>query len=634
TNIVKYDPSKYCHNLRKLEQDLTHVVPVSELTWHLEGGDDSISKKRQGEFPVTPKLPKKLRQLGSEDLNGTIGLPSGCPSQLNISSSQRSTKSNELCKLFPSISKTSGRDLPLGKSSVHRDIYQKSMNVFDGNSDSEEEIRAVIKKEMERQKAEKSVETESDPLEIVGDDFKLKYNTHWSLHNTDTMKKLHKGSSREQESMECDNGYDSADTDEIIAVSRSPELSSRKTTILEDCKQVQLRKNNDQEILSNKKYDLVNDSSLKTHNLKEEKIRREGKKRKSKIPASQSITVNSTNKTRASENSYSESEELESDTSSVYESMMQNCYRLELTLDDLKALAAENADTSVEGADNTQSSSECSVEENAKGTVTYNRKHSKILPALKKCICPDDIVAALLEGEENAEEESAKEQNNPSLKYQPFRGMASLCEKELTKDSLGLKKSSLGNLDFESCFSRSAEESSASKNTPLRSLGVSAEKRHNVHGGQLEELSDAAVLACKSKQPICRPPLEEKSKYVNSQQEDGKAEWGDTVPSVDESEDDSSNMDNNAPVSQEHIKGQLKSPRLQSKKLKRDVSNENGKISVSESKELCCHVTASKEPDTSKKQLQDNQRRLAALEERQKERQLQKKLIQGALSNL
>ena len=32
--------------------------------------------------------------------------------------------------------------------------------------------------------------------------------------------------------------------------------------------------------------------------------------------------------------------------------------------------------------------------------------------------------------------------------------------------------------------------------------------------------------------------------------------------------------------------------------------------------------------------MEDNQKRLAALEERQKERQLQKKLIQGALSNL
>uniref|UniRef100_A0A8B9QRV8 Nucleolar protein 8 n=1 Tax=Apteryx owenii TaxID=8824 RepID=A0A8B9QRV8_APTOW len=583
-NIVKYDPSKYCHNLRKLEQDLIHVVPVSKLTWHLEGRDDSISKKRQGQFPVTKKPPKKQRQLGGEELNGTILLPSGCQSQSkNISSSQliqrSKSKSIEMSKLFPSIRKTSGRDLLSDKSNVSRAISQKNiMSVSDSNSDSEEEIRAMIKKEMGIQKAETNVETESDHLEIVGDDFELKYNTHWSLDNPDTMKKVIKGSSREKESMECDNGYDSADTDEIIAVSKTPDLSKN--------------------------------------------IRREGKKRKSKIFALQSATVNSIDKTSDGESSYSESEEGESDTSSVYESMMQNCYRLDLTLDDLKALATENTEASVEDADNTQSSSECSVKENAKGNVTYNKKHSKIPPVRKKkCICPDDIVAALLEGEENDDEESTKGQNNSGLKYQPFRGMGSLCEKELTKDSTGLKKRSVGNLGFEACFSCCGEESSASKNTPLHSLQVSPEKKQHVGCDQLKELSDAAIVADKSDQPICRPHLREKSKCVNSQQEDRKSEGRDAIPSADESEDESSNMDSNALTSEEHIKGRLKSPKLLSKKLERDVK-------------LCFLATASKEPDRKKKQLQDNQRRLAALEERQKERELQKKLIQGALSNL
>ncbi|XP_067159277.1 nucleolar protein 8 [Apteryx mantelli] len=639
--IVKYDPSKYCHNLRKLEQDLTHVVPVSKLTWHLEGRDDSISKKRQGQFPVTKKPPKKQRQLGGEELNGTIVLPSGCQSQSkNISSSQliqrSKSKSIEMSKLFPSIHKTSGRDLLSDKSNVSRAISQKNiMSVSDSNSDSEEEIRAMIKKEMGIQKAETNVETESDHLEIVGDDFELKYNTHWSLDNPDTMKKVIKGSSREKEYMECDNGYDSADTDEIIAVSKTPDLSSRKTTILEDCKQVNVERRADKEILANKNCGLVNDSSLKTHNLKEENIRREGKKRKSKIFALQSATVNSIDKTSDGESSYSESEEGESDTSSVYESMMQNCYRLDLTLDDLKALATENTEASVEDADNTQSSSECSVKENAKGNVTYNKKHSKIPPVpKKKCICPDDIVAALLEGEENDDEESTKGQNNSGLKYQPFRGMGSLCEKELTKDSTGLKKRSVGNLGFEAYFSCCGEESSASKNTPLHSLQVSPEKKQHVGCDQLKELSDAAIVADKSDQPICRPHLREKSKCVNSQQEDRKSEGRDAIPSADESEDESSNMDSNALTSEEHIKGRLKSPKLLSKKLERDVSNENGKTSIPESKELCFLATASKEPDRKKKQLQDNQRRLAALEERQKERELQKKLIQGALSNL
>ncbi|XP_009327548.1 PREDICTED: nucleolar protein 8 [Pygoscelis adeliae] len=647
--IVKYDPSKYCHNLRKLEPDLTHVVPISELTWHLEGRDDSINKKQQGEFPVTKKPPKKLRQLGSEALNGAVVHSSGCQSRSkNTSSSQldrrSKSKSSEKSKLPPSSSlnsKISGRGLLPDKSNVSGLTAQNTTSVSDSDIDSEEEIRAMLKKEIEIQKAE-NVETESDHLEIVGDNFELKYNSHWSLSNPDAMKKAIKGGYREKDAVECDKGYDSADTDEIIAESKTPDLSSRKTAILEDSKQVKVE---NKEILTNKKCDLVNDSSLKTRNLKEEYVERNGKMKKSKIAALQSIAVNSTTKTSGSESSYSEPEKGESEISSDYESMMQNCYRLDLTLDDLKALATENTGTLVEESDSTQSSSRRSVEENSKGNVNTT-KLTKFYPAVKKkCICPEDVVAAILAGEENADEETSKGQKNTHLKYQPFRGMGSLCEKELTKDSTGLKKTSVESLGLEACISYCGEESSKrqSKNHPLYSLEVISKKRQNAHCEQRRELSDAGSLADESGQPVSWPRLQGKSKDASSLQ-DQNSERGDAVPSTDQSEDESSDMDSNAAVSQKRVKRQLKSPKLLSKKLKRDVSNknpereatkcENGKTSLLENKELCLRATASKEPNTKKKQLQDNQRRLAALEERQKERELQKKLVQGALSNL
>ncbi|NWH53879.1 NOL8 protein, partial [Fregata magnificens] len=651
TNIVKYDPSKYCHNLRKLEPDLAHVVPISKLTWHLEGRDDSINKKQQGEFPETKKPPKKLRQLGSEALNRAVVLSSGCQScSKNTSSSQldqrSKSKSSEKSNLPPSSSlnsKISGRGLLSDKSNVSGVRAQNNMSASDSDIDSEEEIRAMVKKEIEIQNAE-NVETESDHLEVVGDNFELKYNSHWSLSNRGAMKKAIKGGCREKETVECDNGYDSADTDEIIAESKTPDLSSRKTAILEDSKQVKVE---NKEILTNEKCDLVNDSSLKTHNLKEEYIERKGKMKKSRTAALQSVAVNSTTKISDSESSYSEPEKGESEISSDYESMMQNCYRLDLTLDDLKALATENTGTPAEESDSTQSSSQCSVEENSKGNVVNKTKLSKFHPAVKKKgICPEDVVAAILAGEENADEESSKGQNNSRLKYQPFRGMGSLCEKELTKDSTGLKKRSVESLGLEACISYCGEESSKrqSKNHPLYSLEVSSKKRQNIHCEQHRELSDPASLADKSDQPVSRPRLQVKRKDVSSLNEDQNSEHGDAVPSTDQSEDESSDMDSNAAVSQKHVKRQLKSPKLRSKKLKRDVSNknpeceankcENGKTSLLENKELCLHATASKEPNTKKKQLQDNQRRLAALEERQKERELQKKLIQGALSNL
>lgn len=644
---MKYDPSKYCHNLRKLEHDLTDVVPISELTWHLEGRDDSINKKRQGEFSVAKKPPKKLRQLGSEDLNGAVILPSGCQSRSKNASlsqlDQRSkSKSSEKSKMLPSSSlnsKISGRGLLADKSNVSGFTGQNNMSVSDSDIDSEEEMRGMVKKEREMQKAE-SVETESDHLEIVGDNFELKYNSHWSLSHRNAIKKTIRGSYKDKETMECDNGYDSADTDEIIAESRTPDLNSKKTANLEDSKQVKVEK---KQILANKKCDLVNDSLLKSHNLKEGK----GKVKKSKIASLRSTAVNSTTKISDSESSFSESEKGESEISSDYESMMQNCYRLDLTLDDLKALATENAGTPAEESDSAQSSSQRSVEENSKGNVANKTKLSKFSSGVKKkCICPEDIVAAILAGEENADEESSKGRNNSCLKYQPFRGIRSLCEKELPKDSTGLQETAGESLGLEACISYHGEKSSKRqpKNHPLYSLEVSSKKRQSMRCEQHRELStEAASLAGEIDQPVSLPCLQGKSKNVNSLQEDPTSERG-VVPSTDESEDESSDVDNDVAVSQKHVKQQLKSPKVLSKKLKRDVSNKNpdcgtnkyedGKTNLLENKEFCLQATASEEPNTKKRQLQDNERRLAALEERQKERELQKKLIQGALSNL
>ncbi|NWI48336.1 NOL8 protein, partial [Picathartes gymnocephalus] len=632
TNVVKYDPSKYCHNLRKLEPDLAHAAPVSQLTWHLEGGDDSMTRKRRGEFPGMRKPPEKRRQLGSEALAGAA-LSSGCPSRpKHTYSPQLKPKPSEESELPPARKldgKISGRGLLLDQSNANGVTAKNNTTVSDSDIDSEEEIRAMVKKETERQKAE-NIETESEHLEVVGDNFELKYSTHWSLSNSDAMKKAIKGSNGEKETIECDNGYDSADTDEIIAESRTPE----------DSKQGKMKI---KEILAKKKSGLVNGSSLKTHNLKEEHIERKGKIKKSRIAALQSTATNSTTETCDSDSSCPESEKGESEISSDYESMMQNCYRLDLTLDDLKALATENTGTPAEGSGSEQSSCQSSVEDNPKGNIVNKPKFSKFHPAVKKkSICPEDVLADILAGEENAVEESSKGQNS-HLKYQPFRGMGSLCVKELSKDSTGLKKS-IESLGLEACTSYCGEESSKHqpKNHPLCSLEASSKKRREVPCEQLEELSTAASSAGQRLQPGSRPHLQGKNKVVSCLQ-DRNSEQGAAAASTDQS-DGSRDMDSDAAVAQEHVKRQLKSPKLLSKTVKRNTSEKNpecegnkgghGNTSLLEDKELCVCAAASKEPSTIEKQLQDNQRRLAALEERHRERELQKKLIQGALSNL
>ncbi|NWI77320.1 NOL8 protein, partial [Dryoscopus gambensis] len=606
TNVVKYDPSKYCHNLRKLDPDLERAAPVSQLTWHLEGGEDSMSRKRRGEFPGIREPLKKRRQLSREALNGAA-LSSACPSrpkhtdspQLNQKSKPKPSEQLELPPARRLEGKIPGRGLLSDQSDANGVTAKNHTSGFDSDIDSEEEIRAMVKKETERQKAE-NVETESEHLEVVGDNFELKYSSHWSLRNSDAMKKAVKGSNRE--TMERDNGYDSADTDEIIAESKTPE----------DSKQGRVKNN---EILPKKKSGLVNGSSLKTSKLKEEHVERKGKTKKSKIAALQSTAASSTTETRDSDSSCSDSEEGESEISSDYESMMQNCYRLDLTLDDLKALATENTGAPAEGSGSAQSSCQSSAEDNPEDNIVNKAELSKFHPAVKKkSICPEDVLADILAGEEDAVEESSKGQNNSHVKYQPFRGMGSLCVKELSKDSTGLKKKSVESLGLEACTSYSGEE--ASKNQPekhpLCSLEVSSKKRHKVPCEQHGELSAAASSAGQRLQPGSRPHLQGKNKGVSSLQ-DQNSEHGAAAASTDQS-DGSSDTDSDAAGAQEHIKQQLKSPKVLSKTLKRNTSKKN--------------------PETMEKQLQDNQRRLAALEERHRERELQKKLIQGALSNL
>ncbi|NXR35123.1 NOL8 protein, partial [Zosterops hypoxanthus] len=608
TNVVKYDPSKYCHNLRRLEADLAQEAPVSQLTWSLAGGDDNPARKRPGEFPGVKKPPQKRRQLGREALNGAA-LASGCPEthpdhmdspQLGQRSNPKPSEELELLPARRLDGKISRRGLLSDQSSVGRVTAKNNTSVSDSDIDSEEEIRAMVKKETERQKAE-NVETEGEHLEIVGDNFELKYSSHWSLSNLDAMKKTTKGG--DKETVECDNGYNSADTDEIIAESKTQE----------DSKQGKVK---NKEILAKKKSGLVNGSSLKTCSLKEEHIERKRKIKKCRIAALQSTAANSTTETQDSDSSCSESEKGESEISSDYESMMQNCYRLDLTLDDLKALATENTETSAEGSGTEQNPCQSSVEDNPKDNTVNISKLSKVHPAKKKAkktpICPEDVLADILAGEEDAVEESSKGQNNSHLKYQPFRGMGSLCVKELSKDSTGLKKKSV-DLGLEACTSCSGEESSKNqpKNHPLCSPEVSSKKRHKVPCEQHEELSAAASSAGSRLQPGSKPHLQGKNKGVSSLQ-DQISEHGAAAASTDQG-GGSSDMDSDAAGAQ-HVKQQLKSPKLLSKTLKRNRSK--------------------KSPDTTEKQLQDNQRRLAALEERHRERELQKKLIQGALSNL
>uniref|UniRef100_A0A665VF80 Nucleolar protein 8 n=1 Tax=Echeneis naucrates TaxID=173247 RepID=A0A665VF80_ECHNA len=65
---LKYDPSKYSHNIRRLDRgDIDQPTPVAQLTWEVQGGDDDISKKRRGEFP--PYEPPRTKRSRTNAVN-------------------------------------------------------------------------------------------------------------------------------------------------------------------------------------------------------------------------------------------------------------------------------------------------------------------------------------------------------------------------------------------------------------------------------------------------------------------------------------------------------------------------------------------------------------------------------------
>ncbi|XP_016302400.1 nucleolar protein 8-like [Sinocyclocheilus anshuiensis] len=187
--VFKYDPSKHCHNIKRLET-ADDVTSVSKLTWEIKGGDDEISKKRRGEFPKQKPCPKRSKidlSLFLSDLAQRNGMNAAATGNKNKVAIQQN-----------------------GLSAV-KTGKQKSVCVFDNDSDSEDEIRMLVAQEHLRNPKQTSTEDDDDNnLEVVGDDFVVKSNVFWGGVEQDDVKTSLLTSSKDDEE------YDSADTDEIL----------------------------------------------------------------------------------------------------------------------------------------------------------------------------------------------------------------------------------------------------------------------------------------------------------------------------------------------------------------------------------------------------------------------------------
>ncbi|XP_065100574.1 nucleolar protein 8 [Paramisgurnus dabryanus] len=530
--VFKYDPSKHCHNIKRLEAE-DDVTPVSELTWEISGGDDEISKKRRGEFPKQKPCPKKPKQ----DLSALLSrYTKSAFENKNAVIQQNRLDANEKQR-----------------------CVKKSVCVFD-NDDSEDEIRRLVAEES--LKTSTFTEVDEDNLEVVGDDFVVRSNIVWGKAERDAVKS--------QLAAKDDEEYDSADTDEI--------LIQRKTLCAEKSQDVE--------------------SQMKSRKANAEPF--------------------------SSSNEASDEEDDDDDDSidSEYEAMIGNCYRLDISFAELEQLA-KNAE--VMSDDEKKEEEE---EPKEKPSVSNKSKGNN----------PEDILASIL-GDDTPEKEKKKKKNQMSTGSLPaFIGTKDLFGFSSSGPSEPSLKRTGETLDHNSTVGakKTKQDLKLSPNHTLTKVQPSTSA--NIHVDKVSDSSSSSDDSSSEESEI-------------TEDEDGKDNQDDVISSKTTSVKTNHLTKSNHPVSRTDEKKTVDAVKQVPKKTNPPSSSSSSSSSEDSetgdeddtsrtqlkaiSKKVDSHPTVLHPtvPDA-QKQLQDNQKRLAALEQRQKETEQQKKLIQGALSNV
>ncbi|XP_069593017.1 nucleolar protein 8 [Ranitomeya imitator] len=581
SKITKYDPSKYCHNVKKLDNTSLVSTPVAQLTWHLDGGNDDISKKRRGEFPEF-KSPVKKSRVNScdktEEKESNIRTP-----QATLQKAVNAVESQHK-----------------GKSCGY--VGNKSINsMSDDEYDSEEELKTII--EREKMVAVGEGHSEDADIEVVDDSFAPKYTTHWAEEI---------GNHRRSNShSEDDHEYDSADTDEIITVARTNQ----------NCRKGKSEKSQKSNVVS------TEFSNSKCH-------------------------VNQ-------ENGRTEDDESDAEDSSgscsdeEYKSMMQNCYRLDLTIEDLEALANQADESDVDEADDQNDSDQ-----------EYDSADTDIVIAGAKCV-QRGIVGAqkgsdgkettrdkskdLGAGDCNIESKSVKQ--DPSVR---------------TLNSPGKKSSkSTANEEENSDVTREGEEAETRtwKSTKNKSGNGNVKRKKGIEpedivASILEEddssNDDSKRKKKKKKNPLPRPPAFKGlgslmsslsvsvscTKSYDHPEAVGCETNGNATFTEGKGHQESEIKGERPPKTDQNVStdAHWKSEGPSSSSSSSDESSSEEEASSASSPVTKAKVSQKSssegQPNARTKRLQDNQKRLAAMEERRKEREQQKQVIQGALVKL
>ncbi|XP_056129903.1 nucleolar protein 8 [Lampris incognitus] len=586
SRTMKYDPSKYSHNIKRLElPNSDQPVPVCKLTWVITGGDDDISRKRRGEFPPHKPWRMKRSRAAPEDMP-TSG---SAPAEGRTRQGGVSVQTNGFIKV------SHGDRGPPG--GLRQRTWTKGLYGFDHDVDSDEDIRMLVESQQSSHDALRQ-DVDDDNLEVVGDGYQVKSNR---------FQQWQKGGGDEEE-----EEYDSADTDELLSSRRPPSQQEKKPLPAvgirntkrkrgggEDEKDEESLRDTDQLFtsrtpLKQQRNHSGRPSPPKTHSGK-------GKEEVSPVlkPLSLQSDIMISEEEEEEEEEDDDSGGLES-SSSDYEALFSHCTRLEISLADLQKLAEDSL--SADGSDeqepapchtsNSPTSSMPSASSEPAAIPPPNnppRQAHKTVP--KKGITPEEILAAILEDEDSDKDEKKKRKKKKSAVSAPlptFQGTRALImETYLTEEE---KKESF-QLNH---TSHSSKEESLEGVAPPPGTD-------STPGGGADLFTPQTTLSLPTPQTSC------------------------------------SSTDSSA--EEEKTGGKSQVVELQSNKTEEPSSEEESSSSSSEDEKVCVRAPggggggggggAEKE-----QQRQDNLRRLAAVERRRREMEQHRKLIQGALASV
>ncbi|KAK5871988.1 hypothetical protein PBY51_012724 [Eleginops maclovinus] len=377
---LKYDPSKYSHNIRKLDRSSADQpasdlpIPVSQLTWELEGGDDDISKKRRGEFPAYEPPRRKKSKADAVNLQKAEG-------RTRLKQTIDSPAHTEATQVI------NGHKPP----SIVRPAQRKGPPLTFSDIDSDEDIRRIVAVQSTSHDALQQEEDE-DKLEVVGLDYLV----------TPGRARQQKGGHGDEE----ENDYDSADTDELLASrkpppppppprSSSPPPQERLTLTAGS-----ISGNNTEKKRKTKKKSKAAEEEDDSTDAEEKSTQKGGDSGKcsSKKMKVLPVVKPSSSESESNDEDEEKCQSADSSSDSDYEAMFSNVTRLEISLADLQKLAEEFQETSETTAPSSLSTSEKETKTPKKGTT------------------PEEILAALMQDDSSEEEEEEQQQQQKKKK--------------------------------------------------------------------------------------------------------------------------------------------------------------------------------------------------------------------------